>query len=61
MLKEITMKPTQKTQSAKNSSNKKTATVKKNFDEILAYCGYKLDGKKIVATEKYNPVPYQGL
>ncbi|MCR5126230.1 MAG: hypothetical protein K6B43_13725 [Treponema sp.] len=55
------MKPTQKTQSAKNSSNKKTATVKKNFDAILAYCGYKLDGEKIVATEKYNPVPYQGL
>ena len=30
-------------------------------DKILAYCGYKLVGKKLVATGSYNPVPYQGL
>ena len=27
-------------------------------DKILAYCGYKLVGKKLVATGSYNPVPY---
>lgn len=30
-------------------------------DKVLAYCGYKLVGKKLVATGEYNPVPYQGL
>ena len=30
-------------------------------DKILAYCGYKLVGNKLVATGNYNPVPYQGL
>ena len=30
-------------------------------DKILAYCGYKLVGKKLVSTGAYNPVPYQGL
>ena len=30
-------------------------------DKILAYCGYKLVGKKLVATGNYNPVPYKGL
>lgn len=30
-------------------------------NKILAYCGYKFVGKKLVTTGNYNPVPYQGL
>lgn len=51
----------------KKSSTKKTVT-KKSIDrsgllsdKILAYCGYKLVGNKLVSTGKYNPVPYEGL
>ena len=51
----------------KKSLKKKTVT--KNSvdrsgllsDKILAYCGYKLVGKKLVPTGSYNPVPYEGL
>lgn len=29
--------------------------------KILDYCGYKLVDNKLVGTDTYNPVPYQGL
>lgn len=51
----------------KNKTSKKKsiprASIKSDLlqDKILAYCGYKLIGKRLVATGNYNPVPYQGL
>ena len=53
----------------KKSVNKKTVTntsdtVQKTdilSVKILAYCGYKLVGNKLVSTGNYNPVPYEGL
>jgi hypothetical protein len=41
-----------------NSSLQKSNT---NQEKIFAYCGYKLEGKKLVAAGTYNPIPYEGL
>lgn len=48
------------------NTKKQTLNVrsKKNnpdIGNILAYCGYKLEGKKIVPSAVYNPVPYEGI
>ena len=56
------MKVNEKKPDTKKTTAKK-ANLKSEFlsDKILAYCGYKLEGNKLVSTGNYNPVPYQGL
>lgn len=52
------------TKNSQNSTNSISSATKKAVgltDKILAYCGYKLVGNKLVATGTYNPIPYQGL
>lgn len=55
------MKTNEKKASKKTTVSK--ASVKSNLlnEKLLAYCGYKLVGNKLVSTGTYNPVPYQGL
>ena len=56
------MKTTEKRSSTKKNVSKKS--IDKSIllsDKVLAYCGYKLVGNKLVSTGKYNPVPYEGL
>ncbi|MCM1321067.1 MAG: hypothetical protein NC041_05270 [Bacteroides sp.] len=55
------MKKLKKKSAKKNSVSQSSAKSAVLQDKILAYCGYKLVGKKLVATGSYNPVPYQGL
>ncbi|MBO7638347.1 MAG: hypothetical protein J6S91_05160 [Treponema sp.] len=49
-------KTTKKTSVGKTSEKSTLLNAK-----TLAYCGYKLVGKKLVSTGTYNPVPYKGL
>lgn len=51
------IKTSKKTENTKKSSSVSSS----NFFTILDYCGYRLEGKKIVSSGKYNPVPYKGI
>ncbi|MBD5408155.1 MAG: hypothetical protein HDR54_01975 [Treponema sp.] len=55
------MKKLKKKTAKKNSASRTFTESDLLQDKILAYCGYKFVGKKLVATGNYNPVPYQGL
>ena len=52
---------TKKTPKKITSSKDSLINIKVSRDKILEYCGYKLEGNKLVATNTNNPVPYQGL
>lgn len=54
------MKKSERKTPRKNSVSRSSAKPAVLQDKILAYCGYRLVGKKLVAAA-YNPVPYQGL
>ena len=58
------MKVNEKKSLNKKSVNNTSASLPKTdilSDKILAYCGYKLVGNKLVPTGNYNPIPYEGL
>ena len=45
----------------KRTLNVRSKKTNSDIGNILAYCGYKLEGKKIVPSAVYNPVPYEGI